>query len=112
MQRHDIPIAELVLPAFGAWDPGWFLLTAGVNRPRGFNSMTISWGALGYLWGRPLAVVVVRPQRYTFEFMERNDSFSLCAFPESYRPMLNLLGTRSGRSGDKIGDSSRVYRVM
>ena len=105
MERQDIPLAELVLPTFAAWDSGWFLLTAGENRPHGFNSMTVSWGALGYLWGRPLAVVVVRPQRYTFAFMERSDSFSLCAFPESYRPMLNLLGTRSGRDGDKIGAS-------
>ena len=102
MQRQEITLTDLVMPTFGAWDSGWFLLTAGVNRPDGFNSMTVSWGALGYIWGRPLAVVVVRPQRYTFEFMERSDSFSLCAFPESCRAALNLLGTKSGRDGDKV----------
>ena len=55
MERQAVPLDKLCLPAFGAWDPGWLLLTAGENRPGGFNSMTVSWGALGVLWGRPLA---------------------------------------------------------
>jgi flavin reductase (DIM6/NTAB) family NADH-FMN oxidoreductase RutF len=105
VQRKDIALTDLVVPAFGVWDPGWFLLTAGENRPGGFNSMTVAWGALGYMWGRPLAVVVVRPQRYTFGFMEKNNSFSLCAFPDSCRDALSLLGSKSGRDGDKIGAS-------
>jgi len=105
MQREPIPLPELHLPVFGAWEPGWFLLTAGENRPGAFNSMTVSWGALGVIWHRPLAVVVVRPQRYTRQFMERYDTFSLCAFDEPYRPALNLLGTRSGRDTSKLADA-------
>ena len=62
MNRTMIPLAELQLAPFSAWEPGWFVLTAGENRPGGFNSMTVSWGALGVIWGRPLAIVVVRPQ--------------------------------------------------
>lgn len=104
MHREPIPLAELELRAFGAWDPGWFLLTAGENRPGGFNSMTVSWGALGVIWGRPLAVVVARPQRYTREFLDRCDTFSLCAFEESHRPVLNMLGTRSGRDTRKMSE--------
>jgi flavin reductase (DIM6/NTAB) family NADH-FMN oxidoreductase RutF len=104
MQREPIPPEELYLPAFGAWEPGWFLLTAGENRPGGFNSMTVSWGALGVIWHRPLAVVVVRPQRYTRQFMERYGTFSLCAFDESQRPTLNLLGTHSGRDTRKMAE--------
>jgi flavin reductase (DIM6/NTAB) family NADH-FMN oxidoreductase RutF len=104
VERETIPFGELHLPAFGAWEPGWFLLTAGENRPGGFNSMTVSWGALGVIWHRPLAVVVVRPQRYTREFMERCDTFSLCAFDEAYRPMLNKLGTLSGRDSRKMSE--------
>src|SRR5512136_2311749 len=102
MGRHAIPLSELQMHSFGAWEPGWFLLTAGENRPGGFNSMTVSWGALGVIWGRPLAVVVVRPQRHTYEFMERCDTFSLCAFEKSHRPALNLLGTLSGRDTQKM----------
>lgn len=102
MERHEIPASEIVFPPFARWEPGWLLLTAGENRPAGYNSMTVSWGGLGVIWGRPLAIVVVRPQRYTFEFMERSASFSLCAFAESYRPVLTLLGTKSGRDSAKM----------
>ena len=102
MQRAEIPLTELQMPSIGAWEPGWFLLTAGENQPGKFNSMTVSWGALGVIWSRPLAIVVVRPQRHTFRFMERYDTFSLCAFDESHRQALNLLGTRSGRDSRKM----------
>ena len=104
MQREDIPLTELQLPAFGAWEPGWFLLTAGQNRPGEFNSMTVSWGALGVIWHRPLAIVLARPQRYTREFLDRCDTFSLCAFDESRRSTLELLGTQSGRDTHKMRD--------
>jgi flavin reductase (DIM6/NTAB) family NADH-FMN oxidoreductase RutF len=49
--------------------------------------------------------VVVRPTRYTFGFMQRFDTFTLCAFPERYRRALSLLGSKSGRDGDKIAES-------
>ena len=104
MQRETIPLNELQLPAFAAWEPGWFLLTAGENRPGSFNSMTVSWGAFGVLWHRPLAVVMVRPQRYTRQFMESHETFSLCAFDDTYRPVLNLLGTQSGRNTGKMAE--------
>jgi flavin reductase (DIM6/NTAB) family NADH-FMN oxidoreductase RutF len=104
VRREAIPFNELLLPAFGAWEPGWFLLTAGANRPGAFNSMTVSWGAFGVIWHRPLAVVVIRPQRYTRQFMERHATFSLCAFDESYRDTLKMLGTVSGRDTRKMTD--------
>ena len=104
MDRETIALPELNLRAFGAWEPGWFLLTAGVNAPGKFNSMTVSWGALGVLWGKPLAVVVVRPQRYTRKFMDELDTFSLCAFSEEYRGALQMLGTLSGRDTPKMKD--------
>ena len=102
MDRKIIPIKELELRPFAAWDDMWFLLTAGENRPGQFNSMTVSWGALGWIWGRPLAIVVVRPQRHTRQFIDRFDTFSLCTFPEAHRRTLNMLGTLSGRDSDKM----------
>lgn len=104
MPREMIPLRDLQLSVFSAWEPGWFLLTAGENRPGGFNSMTVSWGALGVIWHRPLVIVVVRPQRYTREFMERYETFSLCAFDEAHRPALDMLGNRSGRDTTKMKD--------
>ena len=102
MSRQNIPFNELAMRPLAAWDQKWFLLTAGENTPRNFNSMTVSWGALGFIWGKPLAIVFVRPQRYTRQFIDRFDTFSLCAFPESQRPALELLGNRSGRDSDKM----------
>ena len=64
--------------------------------------MTVAWGSIGCMWSRPFAQVVVRPQRHTREYIERSDSFTLCAFPEKYRKDLQALGTLSGREGNKL----------
>lgn len=102
--RRSIPIAELTVAAWSVWDKTWFALTAGEFAPGRFNTMTVSWGGLGCMWGRPFAMVVVRPQRYTREFIDRCDTFSLCAFAPQYRPALDLLGTKSGRDSTKMAD--------
>ncbi len=78
----------------------WMLVTAG--NVEACNTMTASWGFAGYIWNRPVAVTVVRPQRYTYQFMEKEDTFSLCFFDEEYRDVLKLCGSQSGRDIDKI----------
>jgi flavin reductase (DIM6/NTAB) family NADH-FMN oxidoreductase RutF len=98
----EIPPMELALRPFHQWDKGWFALTAGDFEARKFNTMTVSWGSLGIMWNRPFAQVVVRPTRFTFGFTEEFDNFTLCAFPESFRKALNILGGQSGRDGDKV----------
>lgn len=80
----------------------WMVLTAGNFQQNAFNSMTIAWGSLGVMWNKPFVQVVVRPTRYTHQFMERYDTFTVCAFPEQYRDALQVLGSTSGRDGDKI----------
>jgi flavin reductase (DIM6/NTAB) family NADH-FMN oxidoreductase RutF len=87
------------------WANQWFLLTSGDFKTGQFNSMTVAWGSLGIMWSMPFAQVVVRPIRYTYEFMERYDTFTLCAFPRKYRKQLNFLGSVSGRKMDKIQSS-------
>ena len=67
--------------------------------------MTVSWGGLGWLWGRPLAIVVVRPTRFTYEFTEKYETFTLSAFDEKFRGALEMLGTKSGRDSDKMAES-------
>lgn len=81
----------------------WMLVTAGV--PDSFNTMTASWGGIGHLWNRPVAFVFVRPERYTYELMEREQVFTLSFFDPRYRPALTLLGTLSGRHTDKVAQS-------
>jgi flavin reductase (DIM6/NTAB) family NADH-FMN oxidoreductase RutF len=70
--------------------------------------MTIGWGSFGVMWGIPFVQVVVRPIRYTYEFMEEYDTFTVCAFPEIYAEALQLLGSKSGRDGDKIADAGLI----
>lgn len=81
----------------------WMLVTAG-NRA-GFNTMTASWGTLGVLWNRPVAMIFLRPQRYTREFLETSDGFTLSFFPEGYRKTLALCGSKSGRDSDKVREA-------
>ncbi len=83
----------------------WMLLTAGDFASGEYNTMTVSWGSFGVMWNRPIAEVVVRPTRFTHEFISRYPTFTLCAFPESHRKALSLLGSVSGRDGDKIATS-------
>ena len=78
----------------------WMLITAGDHVAH--NTMTASWGSVGYMWNRPIAVAVVRPQRYTFEFTEREQMMTLSFLTEEYRDALQYCGTHSGRDKDKI----------
>jgi flavin reductase (DIM6/NTAB) family NADH-FMN oxidoreductase RutF len=96
---------DLVVKAHHLWAKQWLLLTAGDFDASDFNTMTVGWGSLGTMWGKPFAQVVVRPVRYTFEFIERFDTFTLTTFEPRYRRALNLLGTQSGRDGDKIAQA-------
>jgi flavin reductase (DIM6/NTAB) family NADH-FMN oxidoreductase RutF len=102
MQRSAIPFEQFNLDIFHAWNDQWFLLTAGENRPKGYNAMTVSWGSFGVIWGKPFAQVFVRPSRHTHQFTEQCSGFTLSAFGPEYRQALNILGSRSGRDGDKI----------
>lgn len=90
---------------FAIWEKGWFVLTAGNFQEKKYNSMTVSWGTLGIMWNKPVVQVVIRPARYTLEFLEHSSDFTLCAFPENYRKSVNLLGSKSGRNSDKIKES-------
>ena len=78
----------------------WMLLTAGTREK--CNTMTASWGGLGVLWGKPVATVYIRPQRYTMEFVEGREFFTLAFFGEEYRKALALCGSKSGRDIDKV----------
>ncbi|MDD2496094.1 MAG: flavin reductase family protein [Tissierellia bacterium] len=69
------------------------------------NTMTASWGGLGVLWSMEVVFIFVRPQRYTKEFIEANDYFSLSFLGENYKKQLGYLGTVSGRDEDKIANS-------
>jgi len=79
----------------------WLLLAAGDFATGAWNAMTVAWGSLGTMWGLPFAQVVVRPQRYTREFLDASDTFTLTAYPKAYHAALEIMGSRSGRQGNK-----------
>lgn len=81
----------------------WGLMTA--EKDGKANTMTVAWGGLGFMWGKPVVFVAVRPERYTFEFSEAAPTFSFTVFDSSWRKMLGYCGKVSGRDEDKIAKS-------
>jgi len=102
MQRNPIDTLALSIQPHQLFHQQWCLLTAGDYAKGSFNSMTIGWGAIGTMWSRPFAFVAVRHSRFTYEFTQRFDTFTVSAFPEAYQDALRYLGSHSGRDGDKI----------
>ncbi len=88
----------------------WMLITAGTKEK--FNTMTASWGTLGHLWNKPVAFAFIRPQRYTYEFTEASDLFTLSFFDESYKDTLAYLGSVSGRDVNKVEKSGLTPRIL
>lgn len=89
--------------SFNIFNRDWALVTAGTEES--YNTMTVSWGGLGTLWGKPAATVYVKPARYTHAFLEKNGLFTVSFFPNEYRKALALLGSLSGRDGDKVAQA-------
>jgi flavin reductase (DIM6/NTAB) family NADH-FMN oxidoreductase RutF len=104
----NVDVTQLSLEAVNLWMNRWLLLTAGT--PDDCNMMTVAWGSIGCMWSKPFVQIVVRPQRHTYNYMEQSDSFTLCAFPETYRKDLQTLGTLSGRDGDKLLDTGLTLK--
>jgi flavin reductase (DIM6/NTAB) family NADH-FMN oxidoreductase RutF len=80
----------------------WMLISAGTESS--FNGMTASWGGFG-VWNKPVAFILVRDSRHTYEFLEREDFFTLSFFDEKYKPALQLYGSKSGRDMDKAKEA-------
>lgn len=108
MSFKKIKATEISANAIQLIGYDWMLITAGTKEH--FNTMTAAWGGLGFLWKKPMAVIFIRPQRYTYEFTEKYESFSLCFFNEEYRDALQLCGTKSGRDMDKVKASGLTAR--
>ncbi len=84
----------------------WMLITAGT--PDSFSTMTASWGTWGHLWERDVAICFVRPQRYTYGFMERNGIYTLSFYEEPWRKALEYCGNHSGREVDKVRETGLI----
>ena len=60
---------------------------------------------IGYIWERPSTFIFIRDTRYTYQFLQKNEGFTLSFFPEQYRSSLRICGTRSGRDTNKIKEA-------
>lgn len=81
----------------------WMLVTAGDKEQ--FNTMTASWGGIGFLWNKPVVFVFIRPERYTFEFIERSEYFTLSFLGEENKAIHKICGSKSGREVDKVKET-------
>jgi len=103
MKFKELTPTNLKENPFKMINEDWMLISAGTEK--NFNAMTASWGGLGIMWNKNVATVVVRPNRYTFEFIEKQEYFTLSFFEEEHRDALTLCGTKSGRDMDKISEA-------
>lgn len=100
---NKIDIKSLQENAVSMFDDKWCLITAG-NKDS-YNTMTASWGAMGELWNKDVCFIFIRPQRYTLEFTEREELFTLSFFGEEYKKALAFCGRNSGRDCDKAKET-------
>ena len=84
---------ELTIDVFGQFDKKWALLTAGTKD---------NLGGAGTLWGKPVVTTYVRTSRYTHEYMDSNDYFTISFYPEDKKSILGVFGSKSGRDIDKM----------
>ncbi len=100
---QEISPEQLSKTPFQMIGKDWMLVTG--KKDGKVNTMTASWGGLGVMWGKNVAFVVIRPQRYTKEFIDSAETFSLSFLDESHRETLSYLGKVSGRDEDKVEKS-------
>lgn len=99
----EVPVDSLTMNPFTKIGNQWMLVTSGDMNS--WNTMTASWGGLGVIWHRNVSYVFVRYSRLTYEFMEKNSTFTLSFFPEKYREALSYCGSHSGRDVDKAAET-------
>lgn len=105
----EINIKELKENAVSLFDDRWCLITAG--NENSWNTMTASWGAMGELWNKDVCFCFIRPQRYTYEFTEREEYFTLSFFGEEQRKALAYCGRNSGRDVDKAKETGLTAKA-
>ena len=98
-----LEVKDLKENFFEAIGKEWMLVTVGTKEK--FNTMTASWGGIGWLWNKPVAFVFIRPERYTYEFVEKNDYLTLSFLGEENKKIHAVCGSKSGRNIDKVKEA-------
>ncbi len=119
MKFQNISPFELNYNFFSGLHKDWSLLCAGdANNIKKCNMMTISWGGIGILWNKPVAICYIRPQRYTLKLIKKNNFFSLNFFSSNsdinlnYKEILNFCGNKSGADLNKFTETNlNLYKT-
>lgn len=103
---RKIDITELTFNPFTKIGKEWTLITGG--NMENFNTMTASWGQLGVIWNKNVFTCYIRPNRYTYNFVEQGECFTASFFGKEYRNALSFCGSHSGRDCDKMAETGLV----
>ncbi len=106
MAFKEIDLLKTDINPFRSIGSDWCLITSGDKRT--FNTMTASWGGMGIMWNKNVATIVIRPQRYTMEFLKKNDKFTISFFDEKDKGILKYCGANSGRDVDKVASTGLI----
>ncbi|SFT86603.1 NADH-FMN oxidoreductase RutF, flavin reductase (DIM6/NTAB) family [Selenomonas sp. GACV-9] len=104
MAMKEVKPEEFNESVFRVIGKEWLLVTGEAEGKS--NAMTVSWGGMGIMWGKPVAFIFIRPSRYTKEFIDKAEGLTLSVFTEDRREMMSYFGTVSGRDEDKIAKAS------
>lgn len=110
MAFKEISIDTLKINPFHKISKEWMLITAGDEKKS--NTMTASWGGVGIMWGKNVATAYIRPQRYTKEFVDNSEYFTLSFLPEEKREALNVCGRVSGRDVEDKWAEARTSSIL
>ncbi|MBM6891094.1 flavin reductase [Bacteroides caecigallinarum] len=102
----EINVSQLADNMIEAIGKEWMLVTAGTKEK--FNTMTASWGGTGVLWGKTVAFIFIRPERYTYEFIRECDTLTLSFLGEENKAIHKICGSKSGRDTDKIAETGLI----
>ena len=101
MEFKEILPSELDVSHFDFWTDSLLLVAEAEGKT---NGMTIGWGGIGVMWGKPVLFIVVRPERFTHELISASDRYSVCALPKEYKSALSHCGSVCGRDRDKLSE--------
>lgn len=83
MSFKEVKMEELNFNPFTKIGTEWMLITAGDEKK--FNTMTASWGGVGIMWNKNVVTTYIRPQRYTKEFVDTNEYFTVSFMTRSIK---------------------------
>ena len=115
-ERVTFPSMKTIRPeeikdnVFSLISKDWMLITA--EKEGKVNMMTASWGGLGFIWNKPVATIYIRPTRYTKEFIDSEETFSLNILPKQKKSALDYCGSHSGRTEDKVAATKLTVEHM